>query len=738
MSKITGQTYKSIPAVLNYTITSQDVTDSYVTVEYDVDLPLAAIVSCTNQNGSLINMNTAKKTYPANGQVKIEASGVGIAEKTTITTVADVANSLGGKYLLLSSYNTDFYAWFDSTGVAEISKVVTIADTDGSLGGVAEVNEISSVDAIADTDGSLGGKNAVSEITSVDTVADVAGSLGGKNAVAEVSSIDTVADVAGSLAGKYFDIFSGTSGYRCWYKVSGSGSAPADGGNTLTEIDISTGDTSAAVATATKAVLDAIGGAGVTFSCVIGGAGSDEMTITNVVAGASTDASAGDSGFTVGTDTQGSDQILSKYFDINSTTVAYRVWYSTTEGTAPDLTGKTGVQVTILMDDTAAAVATATKTALDAVGGAGTTFSCVIAGAGNDEMTITHVVAGVCTDAADSGSTTFTIGVDTQGAAQKLSKYFDISSTTVNYRVWYNASTEGTAPDLTGKTGVEVAITRDDLASAVATATETALEALGGGGGAVFDVTIAGAGSDEMTITHTVAGACTDTADGNTTFTIATDTQGVTAVASKYFDISSPTVNYRVWYNDGEGAEPALAGRTGVEVTIIKNETIANVATKTKAVLDALGTGAVFSTVIAGAGNNEMTITNLVRGLATDAAAGTSGFAVTTLTQGVAKSTDPNVASRTAIEIPLVTGDSANTVATKLRAVLEAHAAFTASVVNNVVTVTNSVVGKATDASAGNSGMTISISDQGVSVSNALVFEAGNKLTVMAFRNSAL
>jgi hypothetical protein len=474
MSKITSKMSNSFPCVISHTLTAQDISDSYLTADFHVAMPLAGIVTCRNQNGVSVNMNTAKISYPLDGEIKIESTGVGIAEKNTITTVADVANSLGGKYLLLSSPTVNYYAWFDSAGVAEVSSVDTIADTDGSLGGITAVNEI--------------------------------------------TSVDTIADIAGSLNSKYFRIDSFTVPYYVWYNINSLGVDPsaANVGRTGVEIAAATGATAAAVATATKAVLDAVGGAGVTFSCTIGGAGSNEMTIT-----------------------------------------------------------------------------------------------------------------------------------------------------------------------------------------------------------------------------HVVAGSCANATAGNSGFTVAVDQQGVTFITSGYFDISSPTVNYRVWYNaDSQGTIPTLSGRTSVPVAIVKNETLANVATKTKAVIDALGTGLVFSTAIGGGSSNQMTITNLVRGLATDAAAGTSGFTVATDIQGAAKSTDPTVATRTAIEVPIVTGDSANSVATKLRAVLEAHAAFTASVLNNVVTVTNSVIGKALDIGAGNSGMTVSISDQGVSVSSALTFEVGNILTIMAFLDS--
>jgi hypothetical protein len=116
----------------------------------------------------------------------------------------------------------------------------------------------------------------------------------------EVSSVDTVADVSGNLGGKYFDISSITTDYRVWYNVSGGSSAPSAGGKTLVEVGIVANDTNVTVATNTKTALDAI--VGTPFATV---RGTNDLTITNNVAGNSANVSAGNSGFTVGTDTQG-------------------------------------------------------------------------------------------------------------------------------------------------------------------------------------------------------------------------------------------------------------------------------------------------------------------------------------------------------------------------------------------------------------------------------------------------
>lgn len=57
--------------------------------------------------------------------------------------------------------------------------------------------------------------------------------------------------------------------------------------------------------------------------------------------------------------------------------------------------------------------------------------------------------------------------------------YFEFSSPTVSYYVWYNVNSLGTDPALAGKTGIEVALATGAAASAVVTATVSAIETAG-------------------------------------------------------------------------------------------------------------------------------------------------------------------------------------------------------------------------------------------------------------------
>jgi len=130
--------------------------------------------------------------------------------------------------------------------------------------------------------------------------------------VAEVSSVDTVADSSGSLGGKYFLIsaYAGEGAlfftdYYVWYDVDDGSSDPEVADHTGIEVNISADDTADTVATSTETALEALN-TGATFDVSI--ASGNEMTITNVVGGAVANVAAGDSGFTIATDTPGSSK----------------------------------------------------------------------------------------------------------------------------------------------------------------------------------------------------------------------------------------------------------------------------------------------------------------------------------------------------------------------------------------------------------------------------------------------
>jgi len=76
-----------------YTVTSTDVSDGSVTIDFQVDYMLAAVVMITNSLNEGVNDHDAVITYPANGQVKI-ATGNSLYTLTAAHKIHIVANRL--------------------------------------------------------------------------------------------------------------------------------------------------------------------------------------------------------------------------------------------------------------------------------------------------------------------------------------------------------------------------------------------------------------------------------------------------------------------------------------------------------------------------------------------------------------------------------------------------------------------------------------------------------------------
>lgn len=96
-----------------------------------------------------------------------------------------------------------------------------------------------------------------------------------------------------------------------------------------------------------------------------------------------------------------------------------------------------------------------------------------------------------------------------------------------------------------------------------------------------------------------------------------------------FINTANDAVQYYVWMNvNAAGVDPAIAGRTGVEVALATNDTASTVATAVASALNAL---AGFSSSAVGA---VATVTNAATGSTTDASAQTSGFTIAVTTQG--------------------------------------------------------------------------------------------------------
>lgn len=124
-----------------------------------------------------------------------------------------------------------------------------------------------------------------------------------------------------------------------------------------------------------------------------------------------------------------------------------------------------------------------------------------------------------------------------------------------------------------------------------------------------------------------VRAAWTNTGTGVQTVVVTGDTSG--SLNSKYFLLNSANggTGYYVWFNvSSGGVDPAIAGRTGVQVAIATNDTAATVGTALQVTVDAL-------TNFIATGTTTVTITNSASGPFTPISDGTAPtgftFAVT-------------------------------------------------------------------------------------------------------------
>jgi len=587
--------------------------------------------------------------------VAIETNG-GLSEESTIQTVADSSGSLTGAYFLYSTPLADYYIWMN-VGIKEVSTITTVADSIGSLAGthflystpstdhyvwmnVGTRKEVSTITTVADSSGSLGGKyftystpstdhyvwmnvGAEPEVSSITAVEDVGGSLGGKyftystpptdhyvwmnvGAEQEVSTFFVIAGgVIPPIGGSYFLYSTPSTDYYVWFDIADGSMDPNVSGRTGIEVDILPFDSSEAIALAIRQALNQTDGITATVSGFI-------VTATSDTGGNTTNLSAG-----------------------NTAGAIFLPPTSPIEGldgsTDPAPTGRVGIEVNISADDSAADVAQAIKSALSSTDGITATVS-------GSEVTATNDTGGDVTDAADV-NTPFTIAI-TQGL---------------------DGSTD---PAPSGRAGIEVNITADDSATDVASAVQAAMNSVSG-----ITATISGS---EVTATNDTGGNTTNAADVNTSFSVAVATQGVSegsdpalpsrsgievnisadasavdvalavklamdAVSGITATVSSDEVTAT---NDSVGnvtnvaagtsgfavavvtpgvggtADPAIGGKTGIEVIIILDDSAEDVAATVQAAMNAVSdiTATVLNDLVTATNNDQGDVTDIAEG----------------------------------------------------------------------------------------------------------------------------
>ena len=137
----------------------------------------------------------------------------------------------------------------------------------------------------------------------------------------EVTRIKCVADVSDSLNGKYFDIYGAGGKTEVWIDTDNSGtSAPSGSGSyaqTIEVTEIETNDSAEAVAIA---VAEAVGDHA-NFTTRVEG---ETVIITDAASASRTNASDGDTGFTISIDKEGGTSSVPATFEINDISIVYR------------------------------------------------------------------------------------------------------------------------------------------------------------------------------------------------------------------------------------------------------------------------------------------------------------------------------------------------------------------------------------------------------------------------------
>lgn len=252
---------------------------------------------------------------------------VGVKEKTDIICVADVADSLNGKYFTINSANNEneYYVWYKTytgpssdpaisgkTGIkveiatGDSATTVATKTRDTLARYVSEFTATSSTSTVTIENITSGYTNDVTAGTSGFTITLVNNGRGEK-ITQEVSEITCVADVAGSLAGTYFTLNSAfnKNEYYIWFKVTGVGSDPAIANKTGIQVDLTTNDSASTVATKIKTKLDT--SYPTKFTTEIN---TNLLEITNFVHGPTNNATAGTSGFTIAILENGAAEVL--------------------------------------------------------------------------------------------------------------------------------------------------------------------------------------------------------------------------------------------------------------------------------------------------------------------------------------------------------------------------------------------------------------------------------------------
>jgi len=216
-----------------------------------------------------------------NGVSHIYSFVLGVKEITPITTVADIANSLNGKYFRISTPSDGYYVWYKTSGGVEtdpsganpgrtgIKVLINTGDTATTVATKTRDTLVNYPELFTAT--SLTSTITITNVDAGYTDSATAGTSGftigsitlgkGEAATAESNELTfpagSVFNIVG--AGNYFTINTAFNQeqYYVWYKV-GASTDPSIANRTGLQVTILAADTAAQVAQKTKDALDAL------------------------------------------------------------------------------------------------------------------------------------------------------------------------------------------------------------------------------------------------------------------------------------------------------------------------------------------------------------------------------------------------------------------------------------------------------------------------------------------------
>lgn len=298
-----------------------------------------------------------------------------------------------------------------------------------------------------------------------------------------------------------------------------------------------------------------------------------------------------------------SGSLAGKYFLMSGgdSGIDYYVWFKVSgTGTDPAIVGRLGIEVDISTGNSASTVATALAAILNPL-------PEFIASASVATVTVTMADTGFTQDPSN-GNSGFTTAVTTQGGDN----------------ITYTAQSSLTESP-TAATGISI-----ERASAIIWAVDywrysnginVQLLVIVNDRGQIFTLDDSGRrvqvlGQQQVTTVVTTAASTITTGD--------------------YFFLDGPNAiqDFYVWYNKASGGgDPAVAGRTGIEVDIGSGDTAAQVATATQAAIDAI---AAFSASVI---STTVTITAIDPGVTVPAIDFNTGFTITVTAYGATSPT---------------------------------------------------------------------------------------------------